>query len=165
MRRVNDYSMPTSSRSITGMSSPSTSAVATAPVVVLCSRGFSFEQRLDQVRQYAHRKGIQDLVLLHSPEDRYTEPLAAEVRARAQDAFRLLNEQERESGEQETRFSIILSEGKLYDNLRMLLAERRVDTVFVGMTMFDERINKLKDAETDIHFLGDPASLPRLLKV
>lgn len=126
------------------------------PAVVLCSRGFSFERRLEKAVEFAQRNHIRNVLLLHCPERRYSEPLAREVELRAERLFEECNGHLREMGEDGLTFELLLCKGLLQENLRLLLAQDRageVVTVFVGDKMLDYRLEDIKTMRVPFFFV------------
>lgn len=127
------------------------------PAVVLCSRGFSFERRLERVVEYARRSGVRNILLLHCPERRWSEPLAREVSQRAGRLFDELNGRQHDLEEDELTFELLLCKGTLQDNLEALLRNNAEDimVVFVGAKMLDYRLEDIKKLNTALFFLND----------
>jgi hypothetical protein len=128
------------------------------PAVVLCSRGFSFERRLRKVVEYAQRNAVRNVILLHCPERRYSEPLVREVTERAERLFEDINADVRETGEDELTFELLFGKGTLHENLLQFLdndVREDIMTVFVGMKMLDYRLEEIKKLDTALYFIGD----------
>ncbi len=133
-------------RSTTGKKGP--------PAVVLCSRGFSFEKRLEFVAKYAQHNKVKRVVLLHCPEKKYSKGFVTQVTERAEELFEELNKYFRRRDDRELDFELLCKEGLLQDNLRELIEERDVRVVFVGMKMLDYRLNEIKKLDAPFYFIG-----------
>ncbi len=126
--------------------------------VVLCSRGHSFVLRLDTVADYAVHNHIRDVVLLHCPEEKYIETFAAEIQEQASAAFAQVNDRLIRQGYTPLQFFLDMRKGMLHDNIAVLLQERSVAVVFVGMKMLDYRLSEIQKLKTAFYFIGSSHS-------
>ncbi len=126
------------------------------PCVVLCSRGYSFEDRLQEVVKYAEHNNIPNVVLLHCPEKKYSETLVQEVSSRANRQFELMKQFLADRGSRTLCFELVCRQGPLEENLESLIAEGDIVMVFVGMKMLDYRPEAIKKLQgTAFYFLGN----------
>ncbi len=126
------------------------------PCVVLCSRGYSFEDRLQEVVKYAEHNNVPNVVLLHCPEKKYSEALVQEVTNRANRQFELMRQFLADHGSRSLCFELVCKQGRLEENLKLLIAERNIAMVFVGIKMLDERPEAIKNLQgTGFYFLGN----------
>lgn len=134
----------------------STLRTHTGPCVVLCSRGYSFEDRLHEVVKYAEHNNIPNVVLLHCPEKKYSEELVQEVSNRAKRQFEIMKQFLADRGSRTLCFELVCRQGLLEENLEALIAEGGVAMVFVGMKMLDYRPEAIKKMQgTAFFFLGN----------
>jgi hypothetical protein len=128
----------------------------TGPSVVLCSRGYSFEKRLQEVVKYAEHHKIPHVIILHCPERKYTETLVQEVTARAQSLFSTMNNLLTQKGGTPLCFELVCKKGLLEKNLASLIKEGETKMVFLGMKMLDYRPEAIKELQgTSFCFLGN----------
>ncbi|MDB4978190.1 MAG: hypothetical protein JWM56_376 [Candidatus Peribacteria bacterium] len=125
-----------------------------APSVVLCSRGYSFEDRLEGVTDYAERNKVKKVILLHCPEKKHSEKFVQDIQEHAVKLFAATNKKLLKHGKKELKFELRMEEGLLEDNLKKLLAKENVSVVFVGMKMLDYRLSEIKKLKTAFYFMG-----------
>ena len=124
--------------------------------VVLCSRGYSFEDRLSEVMKYAERNSIAHVVILHCPEKKYSDSFVQEVTQRAGQLFSVMKSELSESERHDVCFEFVCRQGLLEENLGALIAEGDVRMVFVGMKMLDHRPEAVKKLQgTAFYFMGN----------
>ena len=135
---------------------PSSTQCKTDIAVVLCSRGYSFEDRLQEVTNYARHNGIGHVLVLHCPEKKYSDAYVAEIAGRADRLFSRMEQHLTQRDAPDIRFELISKQGRLEDNLSALIAERNIRMVFVGMKMLDYRPDAIKKLRsTAFYFLGN----------
>ncbi len=128
----------------------------TGTSIVLCSRGYSFEKRLQEVVKYAEHNDIPHVIILHCPEKKYTDTLVQEVTIRAQRLFSTMNNMLAEKGKSPLCFELVCKQGLLEENLASLIAEGETKMVFLGMKMLDYRPEAIKKLQgTTFCFLGN----------
>lgn len=123
------------------------------PVVILCSRGYSFLGRLDQVLAWASRHHIVNITLLHSAEDKYSEKFVNEVKEVAAVRFRSINKKLEKKRKPQFNFKFMGCAGKLEKNIELLIAEGNVSVVFVGSKMLDFKLEKIKSFQVPFVFM------------
>lgn len=123
------------------------------PVVVLCSRGHTFLQRLDIVTAWALKHNIGNITLLHSSEDKYSEDFETEVQNAATKSFIGINRKLRGRGKPEFNFKYIGCAGRLENNLELLVAKGNVSVIFVGAKMLDFGLEKIKSFQIPFVFM------------
>ncbi len=114
------------------------------PVAVLCSRGFSFVARLPVVADWCVNHGVEQVVLLHCPEEKFSDESVADARVRALREFSALSTTLAAEGKPELQFTFIGNRGLLQDNIESLIDEGDVAIVFVGQKMLDYRLEDVK---------------------
>ncbi len=127
-----------------------------AAAVVLCSRGYSFEDRLQEVTNYARHNRIEHVLILHCPEKKYSDAYVQDIAERAERLFSQMESNLKERGNSDIHFELISKQGQLEDNLSALIEERDIRMVFVGMKMLDYRPDAIKKLSgTAFYFLGN----------
>ncbi len=123
------------------------------PVAVLCSRGYTFLQRLDFVIEWALKHHVQNVLLLHCPEDKYSEKFMEEVREVADVRFKSINN--RLSGEniKELNFKFLGRPGTLEENIESLVEQGNISIIFVGSKMLDYRLENVKQLKVPFIFI------------
>lgn len=123
------------------------------PVAVLCSRGYSFPERMNTVVDWARGHGVDTVILLHCPEEKYSQEFVADVRVRAEQLFRSINHHLTEEGEKEINFEFLCGPGLLQDNIESLIAQGDVSIIFVGARMLDYRMEDVKRLDVPFYFM------------
>lgn len=120
--------------------------------VVLCSRGYSFLSRMHSPVEWALKCGIQNVILLHCPEDKYSPSFVEDVEEKALALFDEINKSLIFRGKQ-IHFEFLCCRGLLHENLAELIAQGDVRIVFVGRKMLDYRANEIKRLTVPFFFL------------
>jgi cell volume regulation protein A len=123
------------------------------PVVVLCSRGYSYKERLQTVTEWSQQHSVEHVVLLHCPEDKYTQEFMHEVRDEAMKQFRMINTRLVNEGKRELTFEFLGGPGLLQDHIESLVQSGDVSIVFVGTKMLDFRIDDIKRMQVPFYFM------------
>lgn len=123
------------------------------PIAVLCSRGNSYERRLQDVANWAQVHGLSHVSLLHCPEDKFTPAVVKSTRKRAETIFNDMNERFKEQGQKQLVFEFISREGSLQDNIESLVSQSDVSIIFVGKGMLDYRMDDVKRIPVPFVFL------------
>ena len=123
------------------------------PVAVLCSRGYSFPERMETVVKWAVAHSVENIVLLHCPEDKYSEKFITDVRSRALKLFTAMNKKLVQSGLRERTFEFLDGPGLLQDNIDALIAAGDVSIIFVGTKMLDYRLEDVKRLNVPFYFM------------
>lgn len=123
------------------------------PVAVLCSRGYSFPERMKTVVDWAQQHAVENVALLHCPEERYSEEFVQDVQSRAETIFREINERNAAEGRKELNFEFLCGPGLLQDNIERLIAEGDVSIIFVGSKMLDYRLEDVKRLDVPFYFM------------
>lgn len=123
-------------------------------VAVLCSRGYSFLERMEAVVRWASQHHVDRVVLLHCPEGKYSEALLAEVEKLAQIRFGAVNARLVTEGRKELTFEFLGRPGLLQENIEVLVEkEEQVSIIFVGNKMLDYRLGEIKRLPAPFIFL------------
>lgn len=123
------------------------------PVAVLCSRGFSFPSRMQTVVDWAEQHGVDNIILLHCPEERYTPDFVQDVKTEARSLFTTINDRLIGEGKKEINFEFLCGEGLLQENIEKLIAEGDVSIIFVGTKMLDYRMEDVKRLNVPFFFM------------
>lgn len=123
------------------------------PVAVLCSRGYSFPERMDTVVAWADNHHVENIALLHCPEERYTQEFVGDVKKRANALFKNINKNRVHSGGREINFEFLCGKGLLQDNIEAMVESGDVSIIFVGSKMLDYRMEDVKRLETPFFFM------------
>lgn len=123
------------------------------PVAVLCSRGYTFLDRIETVVEWCLKHGVSNVALLHCPEDKYSEKFLQEVREVAEVRFKSINSRLSNENRNEMDFKFLGRPGKLEENIESLLTADEVAIVFVGSKMLDYRIKDVKRLQVPFVFL------------
>ena len=123
------------------------------PVAVLCSRGYSFPERMQTVVNWAEEHHIDNVALLHCPEERYSTNFVADVKTRAKQLFTATNKKRLSDGKKEIHFEFICGQGLLQDNIKELVDSGDVSIIFVGAKMLDYRMQDVKLLDTPFYFM------------
>lgn len=123
------------------------------PVAVLCSRGYSFPDRMKTVVQWAKAHSVENIMLLHCPEERYSEEFVAGIQKECDALFHSINDKLVSGGEQELNFEFLCGPGLLQDNIERLIAEGDVSIIFVGTKMLDYRLEDVKRLDVPFYFM------------
>lgn len=124
------------------------------PVAVLCSRGYSFPERMQTVVDWADGHNVANIILLHCPEERYSKEFEREVKKRAQTLFKSINKKRIANGHKEITFEILCGPGLLQDNIERLIEGGDVSIIFVGSKMLDYRMDDVKRLKTPFFFMS-----------
>lgn len=114
------------------------------PLVVLCSRGHSFVERIDDVTNWALERAINRIAVLHCAEDKYTKKYIDDAEMLAKRTFSTINSARTASGEKEVSFEFLALPGLLQDNIEKMIENDHVTIVFVGQKMLDYRMEDVK---------------------
>jgi len=123
------------------------------PVAVLCSRGFSFPERMNTVVAWAEQHSVENVMLLHCPEEKYSEEFAQDVRKRAEELFKALNSEKDRDGKRRMSFEFVCGPGLLQENIESLIEEGDVSIIFVGCKMLDYRLEDVKRLAVPFFFM------------
>ena len=126
---------------------------AKGPIAVLCSRGRSFVGRMPAVVDWADQHGVENVTLLHCPEEKHSPEFAAEIGAQAQSLFVTVNAARVAEGKKEFHFEFLGRPGLLQDEIRSLVKEDEVAIVFVGEKMLDYRLDDVKKLRVPFVFV------------
>lgn len=126
---------------------------AKGPIAVLCSRGRSFVQRMPTVIEWAEVHGVENVTLLHCPEEKHSSEYMAEIHIQAQSLFTKVNAARVEDGLKEIHFEFLGRPGLLQDNIHDLVKEDEVAIIFVGEKMLDYRLNDVKKLRVPFVFV------------
>jgi cell volume regulation protein A len=121
--------------------------------VVLGSRGHSFVKRLPEVIAWTLRNGIGHLVVLHCPEDSYSEKGEKETRLLAEREFKKWSKKLASEGNQSIEFEFITRRGLLQDNITALKTEKALTVAFVGRKMLDYRTKEIQRLGVPLYFM------------
>lgn len=124
------------------------------PVAVLCSRGFSFPERMQTVVDWAESHHVDNIAILHCPEERYSEDFVADVQKRASALFKSINKKRVADGKKEITFEFLCGRGLLQDNIEELIHGGDVSIIFVGAKMLDYRLEDVKRLNTPFFFMS-----------
>lgn len=123
------------------------------PVAVLCSRGFSFPERMQTVVEWTQNHGVDNIALLHCPEDKYGTEFVDDVKKRAEDLFKAINKRLSQEGKKGINFEFLCGPGLLQDNIEALIESGDVSIIFVGTKMLDYRLEDVKRLNTPFFFM------------
>jgi cell volume regulation protein A len=123
------------------------------PVAVLCSRGYSFPERMDTVVAWADNHHVENIALLHCPEERYSEEFIRDVKKRANALFKSINKTRVNNEIKEINFEFLCGKGLLQDNIEAMVESGDVSIIFVGSKMLDYRMEDVKRLETPFFFM------------
>lgn len=123
------------------------------PVAVLCSRGYSFPERMQTVVEWAKLHRVDNIALLHCPEDRYTPEFVADVRKRAEEMFKVFNEKLTQEGHRAMNFEFLCGPGLLQENIESMIDAGDVSIIFVGSKMLDYRMEDVKRLDAPFYFM------------
>jgi len=123
------------------------------PVAVLCSRGYSFPERMDTVVKWADNHHVDNIAILHCPEEKYTKEFMSDVKKRATTLFKSINKNRAQGGLSEINFEFLCGKGLLQDNIESLIEGGDVSIIFVGSKMLDYRMKDVKRLETPFFFM------------
>jgi NhaP-type Na+/H+ or K+/H+ antiporter len=122
-------------------------------VAVLCSRGYSFPERMKTVVDWAQQHSVENIVLLHCPEERYSVEFVKDIRHRAEKIFRDINRTRENESLKDINFEFLCGPGLLQDNIEKLIAEGDVSIIFVGVKMLDYRMEDVKRLSVPFFFM------------
>lgn len=123
------------------------------PVAVLCSRGYSFPERMQTVVEWALQHSVDNIALLHCPEERYTDEFVNDVQHRAETLFASINATLREEGKSLINFEFLCGPGLLQENIEKMIASGDVSIIFVGSKMLDYRLEDVKRLQVPFYFM------------
>jgi hypothetical protein len=124
------------------------------PFVVLGSRGYSFLDRLPYVTDWSSRHNIYRIVVLHCPEDKYTEEYVTTIEQQAKLAFEQINNRRVDSGQAIIDFEYVSRKGFLQDNIDLLAKDDDLVTaIFVGRKVLDYRLDEVKSLRVPLFFI------------
>lgn len=124
------------------------------PVAVLCSRGYSFPERMRTVVDWCQQHAVHNIVLLHCPEERFTLQFVEDVHQRAQVLFDEHNERLTSTGQKDINFEFICGPGLLQDNIEKMIESGDVSIIFVGSKMLDYRLEDVKNLQVPFYFMS-----------
>jgi NhaP-type Na+/H+ or K+/H+ antiporter len=122
-------------------------------IAVLCSRGHSFVNRLDEVVEWADRHQLKNITLLHCPEDKYTEQYIKGIQKEAEKLFTKIHANRTAENKSKITFEFLGRPGLLQDNIESLVENDDVSVIFVGAKMLDYRIDDVKNLQVPFVFL------------
>lgn len=123
------------------------------PVAVLCSRGYSFLERLEAVTDWCEHHSTENILLLHCPEEKFSKKFTNEIKQVADKKFANINAKLIEENKSPFNFKLLVLPGLLEDNIEALLVENQVSILFVGNKMLDFRLEELKRLQAPFVFL------------
>ncbi len=123
------------------------------PIAVLCSRSYTFLERLERVVHWGEKHHVENVLLLHCPEHKYSEKFLKEVQEVAEVRFKSLNERLSAENKKEINFKFLGRPGALEDNIESLVAEGDIAIIFVGSKMLDYRLENVKRLEVPFVFV------------
>ncbi|PKL37129.1 hypothetical protein CVV38_04580 [Candidatus Peregrinibacteria bacterium HGW-Peregrinibacteria-1] len=125
------------------------------PVVVIASRGYSYDRRLGDVVDWASRHHVYKVVLLCCPEGRYTDDLSSAIWHKACRIVSEKNQELMKQGKKAVDFKAVIRTGFLQDNIEELISLKgdTISTLFVGRKALDYRLNQLKGLNVPLSFL------------
>ncbi len=129
------------------------STAVNGATAVICSRGKSFLRRIDFVTSWCLKHKVKNVLLLHCPEDRFSEQFVQQVEDLAKNKFKDINKKLTEEGEKALHFSVLGRPGKLEDNIKELVGDDQVAIVFVGVKMLDFRVSEVKELAVPFYFM------------
>ncbi len=121
--------------------------------VVLGSRGNSFVKRLPAVIDWTLRNGVGHLIVLHCPEENYTEKKEKETTKLAQKEFKKWEKKLEGQGSPSIHFEFITRQGYLQNNIAALKTEKSLSVAFVGRKMLDYRAKQIQKLGVPLYFL------------
>lgn len=124
------------------------------PVAVLCSRGNSYKDRLKTVVNWAEEHGVENIILLHCPEEKYSKKFVLTVEEGAKSIFNSINEKRLDQGKRQFNFEILCGPGLLQTNIENLIAAGDVSIIFVGDKMLDYRLEDVKNLNVPFYFMN-----------
>lgn len=126
-----------------------------APLVVLATRGHAFARRLRFVADWSATHQIFKVVVLHCPEDKYSDHQVDRVKEEVVAIMGEYNKNKVAAGEPEVAFSCVSRQGLLQDNIELLAKEEaNITTVFVGKAMLDYRLSEIKQLGLPFYFIS-----------
>lgn len=123
------------------------------PTAVLCSRSYTFLERIDKVVDWTLKHHLENILLLHCPEDKYSEKFLKEVQEVAEVRFKSINERLTGENQREINFKFLGRPGTLEENIESLIANGNVSIIFVGSKMLDYRLENIKQLQVPFIFL------------
>lgn len=122
-------------------------------LAVLCSRSYTFLNRIDHVVDWCEKHNVENIVLLHCAEDKFSEKFVKEVKAAAQLRFKAINEKLAGENKKEINFKFLGRPGALEENIQSIVSEDDVSIVFIGNKMLDYRMDVIKHLEVPFIFI------------
>lgn len=126
---------------------------AKGAIAVLCSRGQSFKDRLEDVVLWADAHGVRNVTLLHCLEHKYSESLVADIQREAEELFTRIHANRATDEKKAITFEFLARPGLLQDNIESLIKHDDVSIVFVGAKMLDYRLADVKRLQVPFVFL------------
>jgi len=123
------------------------------PLAVLCSRSYTWQQRIDLVVDWAQKNCVENISLLYCPEDKYNEKVLMKVQEAATVRFKSVNAKLRSENKKELNFCFICRPGTLESNIKSLVNENDVSIVFIGSKMLDYRMEIVKSLQVPFIFI------------
>lgn len=121
--------------------------------IVLGSRGHSFLKRLPFVIEWAHKHGVEHVVVLHCLEEKYNLDRAKEIEKTANKEFKKWAKKLQEEGKPNIEFELISRQGYLQDNIEALASEKDLSIVFVGRKLVDYRGREIQKLKVPLYFM------------
>lgn len=123
------------------------------PIAVLCSRGSSFLERMESVVEWADMHSVENITLLHCPEDKYSSRYLRQMQWEAEELFDAISRNRVVDDKEPIHFEFLGCPGTLQDNIEQLIANDDVSIIFVGTRMLDYRIEDVKRLRVPFVFL------------
>lgn len=125
-----------------------------SPMVVLCTRGHSFLERVPFVAEWCVRHGIEKISVLLCLENKFSVELSYEIEKEAGKKFSKVNAALEAKNFPIRDFSFISRAGFLQDNIELISKEHpNVTAIFVGRKMLDYRMDEVKKLDVPIYFM------------
>lgn len=126
-----------------------------APLVVLATRGNSFARRLKFVADWSSVHHVARVLVLHCPEDRYSQSEIDRVRDETSRIMVEYNKDRVAAGKHEVAFDCVSRRGLLEENIEQLSKEEaNITTVFVGRGVLDYRLSEIKQLGLPLYFIA-----------
>ena len=123
------------------------------PVVVLCSRSYTFLERIETVVEWSIKHHVENILLLHSAEERYSEKFLKEVEEVAEVRFNSINDRLTSENKHPINFQFLGLPGKLEENIEKLVKDNEISIIFIGSKMLDYRLEKVKSLKVPFIFI------------
>lgn len=123
------------------------------PMVVLCSRSYTYLQRLNHVVDWASKHHVDNVTLLHCPEEKFSQGFLKEVEEVANVRFKSINDRLASENKKELNFTFLGRPGTLENNIESLIADGDVAIIFVGSKMLHYRLDHVKRLKVPFIFM------------